>query len=332
MKICIVTLCEAVNYGAFLQAYSLKTYLEKRGHTVFFLRTYSKPMIKTMIKSLYTYNVRKMKFKSEFRHGYFCMQKKLNKTFRKSGYDLVIIGSDEVWQLRNSTAAPRPEFFGIGIKSKTKIVYAACSNNTEPSDILKFKFVSKGINELDAISVRDNETQNVYRSIIGDVPLVLDPTFLIDINELIPEIKYPEEPYIIVYTYNFDERKIKIVKEFAKQKKLKIISVGQKFAWCDECVPCNAFEFLGYIKNAQYIFTDTFHGTVLSMQLKKNFFAFGQKKKVKRILNETGMSERNVDDNPSALIGEAVNADYTEYDEIISRRREESINFLDKFI
>ena len=86
MKICIVTLCEAVNYGAFLQAYSLKIYLEKRGHTVFFLRTYSKPMIKTMIKSLYTYNVRKMKFKSEFRHGYFCMQKKwffsLDRLFR----------------------------------------------------------------------------------------------------------------------------------------------------------------------------------------------------------------------------------------------------------
>lgn len=83
MKICVVTLCEAVNHGAFLQAYAMKKYLEKEGHEVFFLKTYSWKMIKTMFRSLLSYNPKKWAFKKEFRKSYFFTQSLLKKTTQK---------------------------------------------------------------------------------------------------------------------------------------------------------------------------------------------------------------------------------------------------------
>ena len=332
MRVCVITLCEAVNYGAFLQAYSMKRFLEKKGHDVVFLKSYSFPMLKTMIWSLYTYDRKKMEFKGVFRKGYLEAQKLLNKTFKKGPYDLAIIGSDEVWQLRNRTASPKPCFFGIGIKATKKIVYAACSNNTRTEDIERFEFVKRGLSGLDAVSVRDKETQEAYAKYVGNVPIVLDPTFLVDVSEFIPQIDYPTEPYIAVYTYHFDERKIKIVKEFSQRVGMKIVSLGQKFAWCDEGIPCTPFSFLGYLQHASYVFTDTFHGTVLSMQLHKELFVFAQKKKVLRALEEFHMEQRNLDASSDAFEISKQVVDYAAFDKLVNEKKERSLEYIDTFL
>ena len=96
------------------------------------------------------------------------------------------------------------------------------------------------------VKVPFNPAEGKFFFIPGDCIIVLDPTFLVDVSEFIPQIDYPTEPYIAVYTYHFDERKIKIVKEFSQRVGMKIVSLGQKFAWCDEGIPCTPFSFLGY--------------------------------------------------------------------------------------
>lgn len=330
MKILVSTLCEAVNFGAFLQAYSLKCYLEQRGHRVYFLKTYSKKMIKTMLKSLYSYDIKKQAFKYKFRKGYFYGQSKLRKTFKHNGFDCLIIGSDEVWQLKNSTAAPKKEFFGIGIDAKKKIVYAACANSTNVSDISKIPFVVEGIKNLDCISVRDEATYNAYKPYIDQtVEMCLDPTFLINIADLIEKGEVINQPYLLVYTYGFSKNKIDKVRTYAKQKNFLLIAVGQKFDWCDISIPGNPFTFLWYIQNATAVVTDTFHGTILSIQLHKNVFVYGYKEKVKQVLRQFEMESRNLDEDDDLESVEKNQIDYEHIETLINNMRRRSVEFLE---
>ena len=329
MKICVVTLCEAVNHGAFLQAYAMKKYLEEKGHEVFFLKTYSWKMVKTMLRSLFSYNPKKWTFKRDFRKSYRYAQSLLKKTTRKNGYDMVVIGSDEVWQLRNSTAAPKEEFFGLGFDAPIIISYAACSNNTQESDIAKNDFVKKGLERCRYLSVRDDRTYEVYANVAGkQLSKVLDPTFLVDWEKEIIGCKAPKEPYMLVYTYGFGEDKIENVKAYAKAKGLKLISFGPKFDWCDDSCAGTAFDFLNYIRHAECVVTDTFHGSILSLQQKKDLFIYGYKQKVNQVIKQFELEQRNLNAEDSLLERDAVRIDYDRVFEIVEREKTKSFDFL----
>ena len=97
MKIGIITFCEAVNYGAFLQAVSLGEFLKENDQDVEYITTRSLKSFYWNIHNLYAYHLDRIAFRNEFRHKWNKAQKKLKKTKKKSGYDLVIIGSDEMW-------------------------------------------------------------------------------------------------------------------------------------------------------------------------------------------------------------------------------------------
>ena len=53
--------------------------------------------------NLYAYHLNRIKFRNEFRHKWMKAKKKLNITRKRKGYDLIIIGSDEMWQLNGAT-------------------------------------------------------------------------------------------------------------------------------------------------------------------------------------------------------------------------------------
>ena len=127
MKIGIITFCEAVNYGAFLQAFSLGEFLKENDQDVEYITTRSLKSFYWNIHNLYAYHLDRIAFRNEFRHKWNKAQKKLKKTKKKSGYDLVIIGSDEMWQLNGKTVKPLPEYWGVGIDSKKIITYTLWS-------------------------------------------------------------------------------------------------------------------------------------------------------------------------------------------------------------
>lgn len=242
---------------------------------------------------------------------------------------MVIIGSDEVWQLRNSTASPQKEFFGIGFDAPMIISYAACSNNTQASDIEKNAFVKEGLSYCRYLSVRDDFTYKVYeRAVNQPLSKVLDPTFLVDWKMEILDCKTPDVPYMLVYTYGFGNEKIKNVQAYAKAKGLKLISFGSKFDWCDTCCPGTAFEFLSYIRDAECVVTDTFHGSILALQQKKDLFIYGYKQKVSQVVKQFGLECRNLNEGDSLLERANTQIDYNHVFEIIEQERANSYLFL----
>ena len=334
MKIGIVTVFNAVNYGSYLQAFALQETLKRLSPSseIKMIRTSSLLYEKWRFTSLFSYNPRKMPFKFALLRKYRAAWKKFNITRKKTGYDLLIIGSDEMWQLKNKTLKPLPEFFGIGIDAKTKITYAVSCNNTTATDIERFPYIKDNINMLDAISIRDDATANTYSPFIKiGYEMVIDPTLLIDMEKY---AVYPEErDYLLVYSYQLKPEMIKVVKEYAAERKLKIYCIGQNFQWCDKQIPASPFEFLGYIKNAKIIFTDTFHGTVLSIALKKDFWVFASHKvKVMKIIEQLELTDRNISSMESGRDIQDFKINYSKIYRILGTLRDGSIDYIKKWV
>lgn len=335
MRIGIVTVFDAVNYGSFLQAFALQETIKQLepDAEVKMIKTSSFLYEKWRFTSLFSYNPKKIPFKFTLLKKYCSAWRKFSVTYKKKGYDLLIIGSDEMWQLKNKTLKPLEEFFGVGIDAKKKITYAVSCNNTTSEDIRKHPYIAENINKLDAISIRDDATAIAYSPLIEEkeYSMVIDPTLLLDMEQY---AVYPdEEGYLLVYSYQLKPEMISVVKEYAKKHHLKIYCIGQNFTWCDKQIPASPFEFLGYIKNAKIVFTDTFHGTVLSIALKKDFWVFASHKvKVRKIIEQLGLMGRNISGVKSGkeIVDQPV--DYESVYESLAILREESRAYLKKWV
>lgn len=345
MNISIVTVYNSLNYGSFLQAYALKTYLESLGHNVSFLETKARNPLKQTIRSTI-----KKALKLDIKGARFQVKKYINfdkviKEFKLcknnesslNSQDIFIFGSDEIWNISREDFRKYPIFMGVGIKNKRLISYAPSINTTKIEVINQNSYVKDALNRFDKISVRDNYSYTTLKNVIEkDMEIVLDPTFLIDKSVYLQtEHSVNNDEYILVYSYghNMNEARVKRIKEFAKTKNLKLLSVGFDLEWCDECVSVSPFGFLSYIKNAKYIITDTFHGTVFSIIYNKNFVTYGENNtKIGEITNQFKINSRNIESNMKLedILNE--NIDYQSVNEMIEIYKERSIKYINESI
>ena len=78
---------------------------------------------------------------------------------------------------------------------------------------------------------------------------------------------------MIVYAYGTRIRKIEeiqAIKKFARKHKLKIIALEGVQNWCDDYIVADPFRMLDYFYYAEYVVTDTFHGTIFSIINRKS--------------------------------------------------------------
>lgn len=332
MKIGILTVFDAVNYGSFLQAFCLQEFLKKQGHDVIMIKRNSLLYEKWRFTSLVTYKPNKMRFKLKLAIGYLHSWKKFKIEKNPKDLDLLIIGSDEMWELNNITFNPIPEYFGNNISARKKITYAVSSNSTNKEDIKKYSFIIEGLKKFSDVAIRDESTFNAYSPYLKLIPqYTVDPTLILDLNDYLVETNMSD--YILCYTYTFKDYMVESVKNLSKFTGKKIVVVGQNFDWADICIPATPFEFLGLLKGADYIITDTFHGTTLSIALKKDFVAFAYKTKVYRALELFGMLDRNADgiNDINTLFSNKINYEKI-YNEKILPLKLESIAYLDRNI
>lgn len=146
--------------------------------------------------------------------------------------------------------------------------------------------------------------------------------------------KFNRNEYIIVYTYPgriTDKKEISSIRNFAKSKELKLISIGHYFSWCDEVVIPTPFEVLAYFKGASYIITDTFHGSVFSIKFNKEFCTIVRdmnSNKLVSLLKQFGLENRIVTDmNKMQKILETP-IDYAGVNKIIMEETKRSITYL----
>lgn len=156
--------------------------------------------------------------------------------------------------------------------------------------------IAKGIFDFKCIYVRDAHTKEVIEEILGkELKTACDPTMLIPIEKLEKPIKLPKEKYLFVYTYGLDQPMIDNIKRFAKEKGLKIVSACFWHIWCDKIIECEPLQFSYLIKNAEYVFTSTFHGAVFTMLNHKKCCILPWRYKVADVTKSLGAEDKLVD-------------------------------------
>ena len=356
MNIGILSMQKILNYGSFLQALSLKLQFESRGHNVYFIdiiegrhivisenkatpKSYLSKIDKYVLKRIENYILSKRMSKihvSDY-EKYLETNKKLPKGEK---FDLVVIGSDEVF---NATAPSRwgfsTQLFGKIDNADRIVTYAASCGSTTFESAKKYGIVDEladSMKNLERISVRDKNTYDFVNKITGHYAEInVDPVFITNYDRFIVPIK-KRKPYLLVYAYVNrinNEKEISAIKEYAQKHGLDILSVGTQQRWCNNNIAANAFELLSYVKNAECIITDTFHGTVFSIKYNKKFAVLireSNRNKLGGLLSQFDLMSRSVEDPRDMENVLSENIDYSAVNGYVKNEQERSYRYLDE--
>ena len=286
LKIGVLTFHRCINYGSYWQARGLVEGLQKRGHDAVILDHQSsrvnfsewkcalQPVLPTHVPAsdhaLYREKVEK--FFKLFEGLPLSPPFDLNDPSQMEAYDLVVVGSDEVWNLSHPWYSYCPLFYGDGLKAKRLISYAASFGNYQASWGLDKDWANK-IFQFDHISIRDDNSSAIIEQALGFKPeMVLDPCLQFPIQYEKRAIPHRKTPYVALYGHNFSEFFISEVRAWADREQLPLISIGYRNDWADEnWLTADPHDFANFIAEAKAVVTNFFHGCVFSLINSKPF-------------------------------------------------------------
>lgn len=260
-------------------------------------------------------------------------------------YDAVMVGSDQLWAPGGITS----NFYNLMFAddNTTKISYAASFGVSQIEEKMH-PIYKKFLDRMDYISVRENTGKSLVEELSSkSAEVVVDPVILLDADEWLQEIpnerKY-DEPYIFAYFLGKSAEYRNAVTEFAKKKGLKIVTSHHMDSYnkVDETFGDYApfdvgpAEFVNLIRNAEYVFTDSFHGSVFSMLYQKPFLVFtryaensisSKNSRIDSFCENYGLSDRRYSGNIDAVDNET---DYVAVLKKVDEHRQKSKAFLDK--
>lgn len=354
MKIGILTYHRAYNYGAFLQAFALKSFLEEIGHQVSFVDYW--PYDHENLYSLWDKTDNQKSFfrnlilalKRSLRHKRFLTAQQhylgINRTpvFRSVeqldnlDYDVIVYGSDQIWwKSRIEENGFDPVYWGQHVNSRIKKVsYAASMGviNLTDNDLTVIK---NYLTAFSHISVRETQLMNILQPLTNKaISTVLDPTLLLPSSfwESLCEKEIRNHPkYILFYHVMSDDKADRFAQEISNKLNLPVIKIlGHISSYkVDQTnISTDPIRFINLIRNAEYVISTSFHGVAMSIQFKKEFYAMGMHNnsdRVSSLLTQLGLENRMTDTVPS-LLSETI--DYSIVDSKLSVLRQYSINFL----
>lgn len=269
-----------------------------------------------------------------------CDEQTIGTLIQELNLDVIVIGSDKVW---GAVADEQLVYFGDWIPQfNGRIVsYAACSSRINIPVFNRDK-LSNLLSRFFAISVRDKHTFELIQPYTEkNVSIVADPTLLYDFDEYIIEEK--AQAYILTYILGREirgghKKMIEKIKDAVGDVPVKAVVLANESTdivdIADEVIyDASPSEWLTLIKNASFVYTDSFHGIMFSLKFHKRFIAYYRElNRASRLIdlrNELGIHvfivssvEEAIDKQSfSSLINESV---YVKLDSM----RESSLKFL----
>lgn len=357
-KIGILTFHNVPNYGASLQVFALKKYLSKitdgsicildfrcRGNSEEYVpenyikkicgsRNFIKATVKKILFSLFS----KKDYCEKYQKFEKFKKKHLNVTEHKDVYrkfDYIFCGSDQIWNYDITDGFQLPYFGGDKpVSSETKVVsYAAsCGDIAEFSQEKKAQLFSL-VKNLDKTGVREESlNKELNKNNISSVTTV-DPTFLLSAQEYLSSFEVEEKAtskYLLEYALRPSPELDALSKKIASKKGLELVKICGYCKMSNEQGIFNAGpeEFVSLIANADYVATNSFHGTAFSLIFKKNFnvvLPSARKGRIFDLLNKLELQGRISSDYESADITEIV---YDKVDPILNSEIEKSKQFI----
>ena len=377
-KIGVCACYNTKNYGSMLQSLATGEMLEKLGYPYEFIRYTRKPTVGLILKSLdripemikgKRLNAERQRALSKYpevasgiKRRNACFDSFMNQTFTNMSpaydtlkqltqaakeYDAVMVGSDQLW---------RPEGYSTGFYNLMfvpdevpKIAYATSFGVSQIPEKKK-KIAKTFLNRIDHISVRELRASEMIKELIGrDVPTVVDPTLLFTGEEwkkIIPSKTIVDEKYIFCYLLGSNPQHRTWVEELKKQTGYKIVTIPHldEFVESDiafgdhQLYDVGPVEFVNLIRNAEFVCTDSFHGTVFSILNHKQFVTFNRftdgtrnsrNSRIESLLSQTGLENRRLTRKEQSIVDLALaEIDFECVDSKLNQMRNQSIDYL----
>lgn len=255
-------------------------------------------------------------------------------------YEALIAGSDQIWNYTR-TSYLNPYFLTFAKDGVRKLSYAASFSvsSIPPNRQEQYREL---INNIPQISVRENEGAELVRQLTGrECQVVLDPTLLLDREEWLKvasdRIKI-DEPYILTYSLNSSKGYWKIVNGYAKKYGLRVVNLRHDFNDCKipphqtDIFDAGPREFIYLLANAKLVITNSFHGTIFSINFGVPFLsvlnrASETNSRIDSILKNLGLLDRKLYDDEIDLT-KSIQSYSDKYAQALGHLRDESKAFL----
>lgn len=361
MKVEIITLHRITNFGSMLQTYATQTAIEKLGHEVevmdfvpegmSFIRgcwpNNDTPIWKKLVKLLPHLFVSSVAHNNvnHFLYKYIHVSPKRYCCYRDIMKDVPLAdaylsGSDQVWNTQNNNPPEdlKAYYLGFAPEGKKRIAYAGSfGKNTFTED--EEKIIKEYMAKYDFISVREDDGLNILHRFGFDNGIhVVDPTLLLrgeDWRKFASVKKPPKPGYVFVYNLNRNSLIKGVAKAIANEKGLRIINFADTFDFIKGAknrFGNTAEDFVNHIANADYVVTDSFHGTAFSLNLNRQVIVVKAPRynsRIESILRVAGLLETRL----MGTVEEGVKVlstpiDYQQVNTRIEEARKKSYDYL----
>lgn len=324
-KIGILTIHTDFNYGAVLQAVATQQFLKNNGFDAEIIN-YENPVVGQQSKLIYKQDNKISGYIKTFIRntifGRFYYYKKAVRdldTYRKISrrmyrskndfssldYDILIAGSDQIWN-PNITRGLDPVFLlNVGTKQKKISVSSSIGSYIlQEKDKEDFKNAFESFSH---ISVREKHAKKQLQQLTTkEIKVLVDPTLLLNKDEWWQALgckshyAIKKERYILTYFVGSNKAKYKpIIKSYAQKLRLPVWTIQySNYSWREsnkKILGASITDFIALISNADLVITDSFHGVAFSLNLGINFVAVSNTEnpvRVKELLEELDITER----------------------------------------
>ena len=369
-KVGIITYYNFYNYGSSLQAYALSEKIKSCGYDVYLIDyanlTYSwnkklrinvlgKRALSLLIhptlilRTLFTKKVGKYavvsrskelreKFDDFFAHNFKFPTE--DYTQKNTKFWAFVSGSDQVWQL--SAPGLHHIFFLRFCEKKKRISYAASFGTvTVPS--YNRKKLEKYLNDFNYISVREDVGVEIVQNYAPkkDVQQVLDPVLLMSSewwNEKRSQCKV-EDRYILCYFLGPVKENAYKIRKIAEACNANVVWVATGYEEClqgEKILEPTPFEFLDLVANAEFVCTDSLHGTEVAITFEKQFIVFArnyligseQRSRIDSLLRMLKLEDRMEESGTNDTAKWYKKIEYESVQKILEEMRVSSSNYL----
>ena len=297
-------------------------------------------------------NVERLKLFGAYRKEYIGPYSPVYKGYNnlKKGaenYDAVMVGSDQLW---TPAGIQSKDYNLLFVPENVRKMSLATSFGITEVPKNQVKMTTQYLQRIEFLSVRETTGAEIVRKLTGREAIVaVDPTLMFSGEEWIsifPEKQVMKKPYIFAYFLGTTPEHRKAVTQLSKETGLEVVTCPHMDEFVEEDLyfgdeqkfDIDPVDFLNLIRGAEYICTDSFHGTVFSVLNHKKFLTFNRysdalrKSKNSRIdslFELLGLQDRHcVADYGTLKTLIDADIDYKAVDQALAKLREESFDFL----
>ena len=238
-------------------------------------------------------------------------------------YDILMSGSDMIWDFA-VTENDTTYLLDFSADNKYRYSYgSSCGDSVWNKEQLSV--VRQLLNRYNRIAVREESMRDILCDLGINAQLVADPTMLLTPDQWGKMAVNPKQDnYVVVYFPS--EKNLRAASLYAKKNNLQVIVInwGLPYRGFINCAPNDPMEWVGYLKNAKAVFTNSYHGLLFALYFNKPVWIGKKGNRFSSILDYLGIKGVELDED----IDFQYTIDYNRVDALLDKMRESSLKYL----